>query len=148
MTSMPSQKQTNIQTKNQQQQKKNKKKNQFCAYDSYLNTLIRYWMPFPMVLKKCPPFGKCNTLKTLQRNNKVNLTTLEGNKYDEHQPINVYIFLPLGTPEKAQIIDNQDGTYDVSYVPKAEGRLQVDIKYGGKPIPQRYVCSNYALIWK
>ena len=39
--------------------------------------------------------------------------------------------------EKAKVVDNKDGTYDVTYVPKAEGKLQVDIEYGGRQIPQR-----------
>ena len=48
----------------------------------------------------------------------------------------IFVFAP-GQPEKAQIVDNQDGTFDVNYMPKQQGPLKVDIKYGGKDIPQR-----------
>ncbi|XP_066452673.1 filamin-B isoform X2 [Eleutherodactylus coqui] len=40
-----------------------------------------------------------------------------------------------GKPKKAQILDNKDGTYAVSYVPDKTGRYQVAVKYGGDDIP-------------
>lgn len=46
---------------------------------------------------------------------------------------------------KPKITDNFDGTYDVSYVPTVEGRAQIDIKYGGKEIPNRL---DYVLHWQ
>nr|DBA18651.1 TPA: hypothetical protein GDO54_016875 [Pyxicephalus adspersus] len=40
-----------------------------------------------------------------------------------------------GKPKKAQVLDNKDGTYAVSYVPDKTGRYQVALKYGGDDIP-------------
>ncbi|KAM8931054.1 filamin-B isoform 2-T2 [Pelodytes ibericus] len=40
-----------------------------------------------------------------------------------------------GKPKKAQVLDNKDGTYAVSYVPDKTGRYQVAVKYGGEDIP-------------
>ncbi|XP_006631014.2 filamin-B isoform X2 [Lepisosteus oculatus] len=40
-----------------------------------------------------------------------------------------------GKPKKAQIHDNRDGTYSVSYVPDKAGRYTIVIKYGGDEIP-------------
>ncbi|KAM3914878.1 filamin-B isoform 2-T2 [Leptodactylus fuscus] len=40
-----------------------------------------------------------------------------------------------GKPKKAQILDNKDGTYAISYVPDKTGRYQVAVKYGGDDIP-------------
>lgn len=42
---------------------------------------------------------------------------------------------PEGKPKKANIRDNQDGTYLVSYVPDMTGRYTILIKYGGDEIP-------------
>ncbi|XP_030827869.1 filamin-A isoform X3 [Strongylocentrotus purpuratus] len=50
-------------------------------------------------------------------------------------PLDVTVIQEKGGPEKAKIVDNKDGTYDVTYVPKTEGRCQVDIKYDNKNIP-------------
>ncbi|KAG8005411.1 Filamin-C, partial [Nibea albiflora] len=38
-------------------------------------------------------------------------------------------------PKKANIRDNRDGTYTVSYVPDMTGRYTITIKYGGDEIP-------------
>lgn len=43
---------------------------------------------------------------------------------------------------KPNITDNHDGTFDVSYVPTVEGRAQIDVKYGGKQIPNRLVFTR------
>uniref|UniRef100_A0A673GLR8 Filamin-B-like n=1 Tax=Sinocyclocheilus rhinocerous TaxID=307959 RepID=A0A673GLR8_9TELE len=40
-----------------------------------------------------------------------------------------------GKPKKANIQDNRDGTYKVSYVPDKVGRYTIVIKYGGDEIP-------------
>ncbi|XP_030633099.1 filamin B a isoform X3 [Chanos chanos] len=40
-----------------------------------------------------------------------------------------------GKPKKANIHDNDDGTYKVSYVPDKVGRYTIVIKYGGDEIP-------------
>ncbi|XP_052465193.1 filamin-B isoform X2 [Carassius gibelio] len=40
-----------------------------------------------------------------------------------------------GKPKKANIQDNRDGTYKVSYVPDKAGRYTIVIKYGGDEIP-------------
>ncbi|XP_028307385.1 filamin-C [Gouania willdenowi] len=47
----------------------------------------------------------------------------------------VQIVDPEGTPKKANIRDNHDGTYTVSYVPDMTGRYTITIKYGGDEIP-------------
>uniref|UniRef100_W5NEM8 Filamin A n=1 Tax=Lepisosteus oculatus TaxID=7918 RepID=W5NEM8_LEPOC len=47
----------------------------------------------------------------------------------------VQITDPEGKPKKANIRDNQDGTYLVSYVPDMTGRYTILIKYGGDDIP-------------
>nr|XP_056708855.1 filamin-B isoform X2 [Euleptes europaea] len=40
-----------------------------------------------------------------------------------------------GKPKKANIHDNNDGTYIVTYIPDKTGRYSVGIKYGGDDIP-------------
>ncbi|XP_075430929.1 filamin-B isoform X1 [Ascaphus truei] len=50
-------------------------------------------------------------------------------------PLSVQITDQEGKPKKAQICDNKDGTYGVSYVPDKTGRYQVAVKYGGDDIP-------------
>uniref|UniRef100_A0A3P8TK02 Filamin A n=1 Tax=Amphiprion percula TaxID=161767 RepID=A0A3P8TK02_AMPPE len=47
----------------------------------------------------------------------------------------VQITDPDGKPKKANIRDNHDGTYLVSYVPDMTGRYTILIKYGGDEIP-------------
>ncbi|XP_061570875.1 filamin-C-like isoform X3 [Cololabis saira] len=47
----------------------------------------------------------------------------------------VQILDPEGKPKKANIRDNRDGTYTVSYVPDMTGRYTITIKYGGDEIP-------------
>uniref|UniRef100_A0A673B2V9 Filamin A, alpha (actin binding protein 280) n=1 Tax=Sphaeramia orbicularis TaxID=375764 RepID=A0A673B2V9_9TELE len=47
----------------------------------------------------------------------------------------VQITDPEGKPKKADIRDNHDGTYLVSYVPDMTGRYTILIKYGGDEIP-------------
>uniref|UniRef100_UPI00398F5899 filamin-A-like isoform X3 n=1 Tax=Pristiophorus japonicus TaxID=55135 RepID=UPI00398F5899 len=47
----------------------------------------------------------------------------------------VQITDPEGKPKKANIRDNQDGTYTVSYIPAMTGRYTILIKYGGDEIP-------------
>lgn len=42
---------------------------------------------------------------------------------------------PEGKPKNANIRDNRDGTYTVSYVPDMTGRYTITIKYGGDEIP-------------
>ncbi|XP_077449768.1 filamin-C-like isoform X3 [Stigmatopora argus] len=42
---------------------------------------------------------------------------------------------PKAKPKKANIRDNRDGTYTVSYVPDVAGRYTITIKYGGDEIP-------------
>uniref|UniRef100_A0A8C5WJ73 Filamin B n=1 Tax=Leptobrachium leishanense TaxID=445787 RepID=A0A8C5WJ73_9ANUR len=50
-------------------------------------------------------------------------------------PLSVQITDQEGKPKKAQVLDNKDGTYAVSYVPDKTGRYQVAVKYGGDDIP-------------
>ncbi|XP_064175353.1 filamin-C-like isoform X3 [Anguilla rostrata] len=49
--------------------------------------------------------------------------------------LTVQILDPEGKPKKANIRDNHDGTYTVSYVPDMTGRYTITIKYGGDEIP-------------
>ncbi|XP_038047788.1 filamin-A-like isoform X5 [Patiria miniata] len=57
-------------------------------------------------------------------------------------PLDVTIMPERAPIEKAKVVDNKDGTYDVTYVPKAEGKMQVDIEYGGRQIPQSPIHSK------
>ncbi|GCB81393.1 hypothetical protein scyTo_0022168, partial [Scyliorhinus torazame] len=50
-------------------------------------------------------------------------------------PLNVSVVGPKGKPRKANIRDNHDGTYTVSYIPAMTGRYTILIKYGGDEIP-------------
>uniref|UniRef100_A0A8C5CJR9 Calponin-homology (CH) domain-containing protein n=1 Tax=Gadus morhua TaxID=8049 RepID=A0A8C5CJR9_GADMO len=56
-----------------------------------------------------------------------------------HTVFNLFVFIhsgdPEGKPKKANIRDNGDGTYTVSYVPDMAGRYTITIKYGGDEIP-------------
>ncbi|XP_078730303.1 filamin-C-like isoform X1 [Lampetra fluviatilis] len=49
--------------------------------------------------------------------------------------LTVQIMDPEGHPRKANIRDNGDGTYTVSYIPDLIGRYTITIKYGGDEIP-------------
>ncbi|XP_031734699.1 filamin-C-like isoform X1 [Anarrhichthys ocellatus] len=49
--------------------------------------------------------------------------------------LTIQILDPEGKPKKANIRDNRDGTYTVSYVPDMTGRYTITIKYGGDEIP-------------
>ncbi|XP_068163366.1 filamin-C-like isoform X6 [Antennarius striatus] len=49
--------------------------------------------------------------------------------------LTVQIVDPEGNPKKANIRDNRNGTYTVSYVPDMTGRYTITIKYGGDEIP-------------
>uniref|UniRef100_A0A8C7I2Y4 Filamin C n=1 Tax=Oncorhynchus kisutch TaxID=8019 RepID=A0A8C7I2Y4_ONCKI len=49
--------------------------------------------------------------------------------------LTVQILDPECKPKKANIRDNRDGTYTVSYVPDMAGRYTITIKYGGDEIP-------------
>ncbi|XP_061663059.1 filamin-C isoform X3 [Syngnathoides biaculeatus] len=55
--------------------------------------------------------------------------------------LSVQILDPETKPKKANIRDNRDGTYTVSYVPDMAGRYTITIKYGGDEIP----CSPYRI---
>ncbi|XP_069499881.1 filamin-B isoform X2 [Ambystoma mexicanum] len=50
-------------------------------------------------------------------------------------PLSVQITDQEGKPKRANIHDNKDGTYAVSYIPDKTGRYQVAVKYGGEDIP-------------
>ncbi|XP_066474120.1 filamin-B isoform X1 [Tiliqua scincoides] len=49
--------------------------------------------------------------------------------------LSVHITDQEGKPKKANIHDNEDGTYAVTYIPDKTGRYSVGIKYGGDDIP-------------
>ncbi|XP_076447622.1 filamin-A-like isoform X2 [Babylonia areolata] len=40
-----------------------------------------------------------------------------------------------GAKQEAQIVPVEEGVYQATYVPPAEGKCKVDVKYGGKPVP-------------
>ena len=63
-------------------------------------------------------------------------------------PIAVNIRSDQGSlPKKPEILDNGNGTYDVTYIPPKEGtNLQAQVTYNGKDIPQRLV-SIYVVIY-
>nr|XP_033781692.1 filamin-B isoform X2 [Geotrypetes seraphini] len=50
-------------------------------------------------------------------------------------PLSVQITDQEGKPKKADIHDNKDGTFAVSYIPDKTGRYQIAVKYGGDDIP-------------
>ncbi|XP_075967349.1 filamin-C isoform X7 [Anarhichas minor] len=56
--------------------------------------------------------------------------------------LTVQILDPEGKPKKANIRDNRDGTYTVSYVPDMTGRYTITIKYGGDEIPYSPYCIH------
>lgn len=64
----------------------------------------------------------------------VSLTCTYEQKYTAHF-LTLYFQDPEGKPKKANIRDNRDGTYTVSYVPDMTGRYTITIKYGGDEIP-------------
>ncbi|XP_033643960.1 filamin-A-like isoform X2 [Asterias rubens] len=67
---------------------------------------------------------------------------VDASKAGGKAPLDVTIMPERAPIEKAKVVDNKDGTYDVTYVPKAEGKLQVDIEYGGRQIPQSPVFTK------
>uniref|UniRef100_A0A8C1VGF0 Filamin B n=1 Tax=Cyprinus carpio TaxID=7962 RepID=A0A8C1VGF0_CYPCA len=60
--------------------------------------------------------------------------TIDAKEAGEGQ-LSVQITDQDGKPKKANIQDNRDGTYKVSYVPDKVGRYTIVIKYGGDEIP-------------
>ena len=55
-------------------------------------------------------------------------------------PLEVQVISDKGPmPQKPEIKENKDGTYDVTYVPPPEGsKCEVKVTYGGKDISGRY----------
>ena len=55
---------------------------------------------------------------------------------------------PDGYPRKVKVVDNGDGTFKASYTPDDCGRYKINIKYGGKEVPncpisvQAYATGN------
>lgn len=45
-----------------------------------------------------------------------------------------------------EIIDNGDGTVDVAYTPKKPGQYDVDIKFGGKTIPNGKFAQQVSFV--
>lgn len=62
--------------------------------------------------------------------------------------LHVQILGPDGYPRKVKVADNGDGTFTASYVPDDCGRYKINIKYGGKEVPncpihvQAYATGN------
>ncbi|CAF95123.1 unnamed protein product, partial [Tetraodon nigroviridis] len=56
--------------------------------------------------------------------------------------LTVQILDPEGKPKRANIRDNWNGTYTVSYVPDMTGRYTITIKYGGDEIPYSPYCIH------
>lgn len=72
------------------------------------------------------------------RENVPNKFTIDASKSGK-APVGVNIRSDHGPlPKKPEVIDNGDGTFDVTYVPPKEGsNLQAQITYNGKDIPRR-----------
>ncbi|XP_077979659.1 filamin-A-like [Glandiceps talaboti] len=51
-------------------------------------------------------------------------------------PLTCAVISPTGKPVDADVDDNKDGTFDVSYYPKEQGPHTVDMHYGGYQIPK------------
>ncbi|XP_053149776.1 filamin-B isoform X3 [Hemicordylus capensis] len=49
--------------------------------------------------------------------------------------LSVHVMDQDGKPKRADIHDNKDGTYAVTYIPDKTGRYSVGVKYGGDDIP-------------
>lgn len=49
--------------------------------------------------------------------------------------LQVQILGPDGYPRKVKVVDNGDGTYKASYTPDDCGRYKINIKYGGRDVP-------------
>lgn len=63
------------------------------------------------------------------------LVSLASCAREQHELVFVRQQDPEGKPKKANIRDNRNGTYTVSYVPDTTGRYTITIKYGGDEIP-------------
>ncbi|KAF8782497.1 filamin-A-like isoform X2 [Argiope bruennichi] len=60
--------------------------------------------------------------------------------------LDVQIKRPDGKPLKSQVVDNQDGTYKVRYVPEDVGPHKIAVKYGGQDVPNTPITvSSYAV---
>lgn len=50
-------------------------------------------------------------------------------------------------PQKPEVVDNGDGTYDVTYMPPPENSTcKVRVTHGGKDIPKRFFSLFFMLI--
>ena len=61
-------------------------------------------------------------------------------------PVGVDVRTDGGRPlaHKPQLVDNKDGTYDVTYVPPPENsECNINVTYAGKDIPNR--CNSYMM---
>jgi filamin len=47
-----------------------------------------------------------------------------------------------GVQIKANIIDNNDGTVTIKYTPTAPGTYNLDVKFGGVPIPNGQITQE------
>lgn len=62
-------------------------------------------------------------------------------------PVGVDVRTDGGRPlvHKPQLVDNKDGTYDVTYVPPPENsECNINVTYGGKDVPNR--CNHFNVI--
>lgn len=54
------------------------------------------------------------------------------------------LFLCPGPLPQPEVVDNGDGTFNVSYTPPAEGTVvKAVVKHNDKEIPQRFVQDNF-----
>lgn len=49
---------------------------------------------------------------------------------------------PDGRPSKTKIINNNDGTYKVTYIPEDVGPYNISVKYGGQEVPNSPMMVN------
>lgn len=53
---------------------------------------------------------------------------------ENRETVLCFSFIP-GTKAKTEVVNNEDGTYTVTYVPLTSGMYTLLLKYGGKPVP-------------
>nr|XP_042902335.1 filamin-A isoform X2 [Parasteatoda tepidariorum] len=67
--------------------------------------------------------------------------TIDTREAGQAEPV-VDIKKPDNKPLKAQVINNNDGTYKVRYVPEDVGPHKISVKYGGQEVPNSPITVN------
>ena len=47
-----------------------------------------------------------------------------------------------GTPRPAEVVPVEEGVFQATYMPAAEGKCKVDVQYGGAEVPNRSVLLH------